>query len=328
MKRRYVILLVVILVMVAIIIILISRGCSKSKTTEINQTSTTASSPVSHLTQTLSTTPVLANTITTSTTTSMHNTTLTMTTTTATTVLTTTTALTVPTTTAPTIPMEIPKVGSNWVYTVTYSDPNHNCNNTVTQTFTMENLNSLPEQPEGSTLTPPNAPCFKLHVDYGSADRYSKSDIETIWQSADGWFSRDNLELLYGVLRFTYMGTPYTSVGQVRNVKLTAGTNVGLPFKVGNSWTYDETDATISVPDSLSYSNYTEIVEADHQSVTTTGGKMTFDDCVKISTYDTQDHTLLWTDYYSPTVMRLVKEIDYSFSGTQTMTLVSYTLVK
>ena len=311
MKRRYIVLLFVILVIAAIIIILISRGCSKSNNTEISQTTTATSLTTSHPTIIVSITPILANTTTTSTPTSLH-----------------TTIPTVTTTTATIVPTEMPKVGSNWVYTVTYSDPTHNCNNTVTQTFTLEDLNSIPEQPTGSTLTPPNAACFKLHVNYGNADRYSKSGMETIWQSADGWFSRDNSVLLYGVLKLSYEGTTYTSVSQVRNVKLTAGTNIGIPFSIGSNWTYDETDATIYVPDSLSYSNNTNIVEADHQSVTTADGKTTFTDCVKISTYDTQDHTLLWTDYYSPTVMRTVKEIDYSFSGTQTMVLVSYTLVK
>ena len=48
-----------------------------------------------------------------------------------------------------------------------------------------------------------------------------------------------------------------------------------------------------------------------------------------MNTYDTQSNILVWTDYYSPTVTHVVKEVDDGDDDeTQTMVLVSYNLVR
>ncbi len=137
-----------------------------------------------------------------------------------------------------------------------------------------------------------------------------------------------NMVTVYGMEKMSLAGgQQLTSVVAGTNYTLTAGTNIGMPFTAGSTWTYDMTSEVIAIPGSLSTRNLTAVVEADNQSVTLADGTTTVNDCVQVNNYDTSSKTLLWTSYYSPTVKWLVKQIDYGdFNGTETMLLSSYSL--
>jgi hypothetical protein len=131
---------------------------------------------------------------------------------------------------------------------------------------------------------------------------------------------------VYGVENMSLAGgQQLTAIVAGTNYTLTAGTNIGMPFTVGSTWTYDITSEVVSIPGTLSTRNLTAVVEANNQSVTLADNTTTLNDCVQVNTYDTSTNTLLWTEYYSPTVKWLVKQIDYAdYNGTETMVLSSY----
>jgi hypothetical protein len=231
-------------------------------------------------------------------------------------------------TTSPATSISYPGIGSQWVYTVTYSDPKDNCYNTTTRTWTVEALNVIPAEPTGASVMPASIPCVETHGDFGNAVRYFPPGIEVILQSVDSWYSAVNMVTAYGVEKISLAGgQQLTTVVGNTNYALTAGTNIGMPFTVGSAWTYDTTGEVISIAGSVSTKNRTVVVEANNQSVTLADGTTTVNDCVQVNTYDTSTETLLWTSYYSTTVKWLVKQIDYGdFNGTETMLLSSYSL--
>ena len=222
-------------------------------------------------------------------------------------------------------PIGCPGIGSQWVYTVTYSDPKDNCYNTTTRTWAIESLNVTPTEPKDASVTPASIPCVEAHVDFGNAVRYFPPGIEATLQSVDSWYSAVNMVTVYGVEKISLAsGQQLTSVVAGTKYTLTDGTNIGMPFTVGSAWTYDVTGEAISVAGSLTTKNRT-VVEANNQGVTLADGTRTVNDCVQVSNYDTSTNTLLSTSYYSPTVKWLVKQIDYGdFNGTETMLLSSY----
>ena len=232
------------------------------------------------------------------------------------------------TTTTHRTPVGCPGIGSQWVYTVTYSDPKDNCYNNTTRTWTVESLNVTPKEPKDASVKPASIPCVEAYVDFGNAVRYFPPGIEVTLQSVDSWYDAVNMVTVYGVEKISLSGgQQLTSVVAGTNYTLTAGANIGMPFTVGSTWTYDVTGEAISIAGSLSTRNHTAVVEANNQSVTLADGTTTVNDCVQVNTYDTSSKTLLGTSYYSPTVKWLVKQIDYSdFNGTETMVLSSYSL--
>ena len=112
---------------------------------------------------------------------------------------------------------------------------------------------------------------------------------------------------------------------------LTGGANIGQPYAAGNSWTYIvEQEAYIAPPSGtgcMSYGlvAYTCSVAASGVSVTVPKG--TFTDCFQITT----DNPLApgtKTDYWSPTVMGIVKTVDTETyaPGVETTVLTNFAL--
>ena len=212
------------------------------------------------------------------------------------------------------------------MYTVTYSDPKDNCYNNTTRTWAVEALNVTPAEPAGASVTPTSIPCIKVHGEFGNAVRYFPPGFEDTLQSVDSWYSMVNMVTVYGVEKMSLAGgQKLTAVVAGINYTLTAGANIGMPFTVGSTWTYDITSEVIDIPGNLSTRTLTAVVEANNQSVTLADGTRTIDDCVQVNNYDTSTNTLLWTNYYSPSVKWLVKQIDYAdYNGTETIVLSSY----
>jgi len=108
---------------------------------------------------------------------------------------------------------------------------------------------------------------------------------------------------------------------------LTGGANIGEPYTVGSSWTYiSETDAyAASACSGYALATISVSVVAGNVSVMVPAG--TFNDCFQITT----DNPLLpgiKTDYWSPTVMGIVKTVNSEtyYPGVETTVLTSYTL--
>jgi hypothetical protein len=231
---------------------------------------------------------------------------------------------------SPATSMTYPGIGSQWTYTVTYSDPIDNCYNNSTQIWTVEALNITPTKPKGASITPDSISCIKLHGDYGNEVRYSTWGYEYTIQSFDEWESTLNKVTVYGVENMSPVGgQQLTEALAFSDYTLIGGTNIGVPLTVGSSWKCDIASEIIGLAGSAAKgAGPTAVVEANNQSVTLADGVTTLNDCVQVNYYDPFTNKLLYTRYSSPTVKwMLVKRISYgTYNGIETRVLSTYSL--
>jgi hypothetical protein len=107
--------------------------------------------------------------------------------------------------------------------------------------------------------------------------------------------------------------------------QLLSGTNIGMPYALGNSWSCNVERYSylsgISWEDTVNWIQ-TFTVTAENQTVTVPAG--TFTDCFVIEV--TGNHPQSWahTDYWSPTAMGLVNRIATYYVGVETWELKSF----
>jgi hypothetical protein len=142
----------------------------------------------------------------------------------------------------------------------------------------------------------------------------------------DAWSSPGNGTSQYVYLQAMLLGIiPLEVEVGYHTYVLTGGTNIGQPYTVGSSWTYiSETEAYAALACSgYALATISVSVVAGNVSVMVPAG--TFADCFQITT----DDLLLpgtKTDYWSPTVMGIVKTVNSETyaPGVETTSLTSY----
>lgn len=236
-------------------------------------------------------------------------------------------------------------VGSYWIYNVHYENSAKNYTDDSLVAVKLEQINMTPwrmspcDTPPLTTpvpavssnlitidyryggttplrypLTPPGHDCY-LYSEYRFA---SVADGTTQYCHTTG-----DLKLLGASFQIDFGYTDYT---------LLSGSNIGLPYTVGNSWSYHVSrQAYTGAPFSFCCQhveyNQTVNVTAANETVTVPAG--TFTDCFVIETRGNEygNETALYSaDWWSATVMGLVKSVDYMFEGEEIWELTSYSL--
>jgi len=145
----------------------------------------------------------------------------------------------------------------------------------------------------------------------------------------DAWASPSNGTSEYVYLTAMLLGIfPMEVEVGYHTYILTGGTNIGEPYAVGNSWTYiAETEAYALAPPCTGYSAVTITVSVVAGNVSVTVPKGTFADCFQITTDDPLAPGIK-TDYWSPTVMGIVKTVNSETyaPGVETTVLTNFTL--
>jgi hypothetical protein len=116
------------------------------------------------------------------------------------------------------------------------------------------------------------------------------------------------------------------------NYKLESGSNIGQPYEVGNSWSYTLCDEIFDVNGSVRQGtwHWTANVKAAGETVEVPAGKFT--DCFVIEHRISDTHGVvrgtIIIEWWSPTVMSIVKSIDYyTYVGEHLSELQSYNLI-
>jgi hypothetical protein len=144
----------------------------------------------------------------------------------------------------------------------------------------------------------------------------------------DAWSSPTNGTAQYVYLTAMLLGIiPMEVEVGYHTYVLTGGTNIGEPYAAGNSWTYiSETEAyAAGACSGYALATISVSVVAGNVSVTVPLG--TFADCFQITTDDPDPlKPGIKTDYWSPTVMGIVKTVNSEtyFPGVETTSLTSY----
>jgi len=109
---------------------------------------------------------------------------------------------------------------------------------------------------------------------------------------------------------------------------LTGGTNIGQPYTVGSSWTYINEQEAYAAGACSGYASMTFSCSVVASGVSVTVPKGTFADCFQITTDDPLAAGIK-TDYWSPTVMGIVKTVNSEtyYPGVETTVLTDYTIV-
>ncbi len=232
---------------------------------------------------------------------------------------------------------------STWIYNITYvrTTPDPYTENS-TRKVTLVEFDVTPTHLANSTVAIPEVTCNHLFLDYRfgntTPSRWNPGSPFTVNQySKDSFVSTANGTQVYEYVTGLAVGAPLEVELVYHNYTLLSGSNIGLPYAVNSSWSYNVTTEPSVGGQSFGATteNFTATVTAENQEVTVPAG--TFDDCVQIELRDAGGG-LLKTMWWSPTVQELVKLEDVGsyvgltadqqpLDGTETWELTDYTLI-
>jgi PKD repeat protein len=233
-----------------------------------------------------------------------------------------------------------------WIYEVSYTEPDilleargYPDPMVTTCQVMLAETEVMPQDmaPAASVVPVPQVLSSRLEYDYdygGEAPVRFHGGMTSTSVLRQVWLSSDEGVEVYSSEQDSDTDPTAIPVFGITDYTLLSGSNIGKPYAVGNSWSYNWSHqvfvrmGTIFVPVATESFTMRETVTAENQSVTVAAG--TFDDCFVIERENDygEGYVVVTTTWYSPSVEAAVKIIDeLPADGVETWTLQTYTLI-